>query len=54
MAICNYGYQKVRMSSFIRSVVEAAWSSTECGWTGPADDKGNKKVRDKWSADEHV
>lgn len=28
----TYGYWKVRMTSFIRSVEEAAWSLVEDGW----------------------
>lgn len=48
----SYDYWKMRMTSFIRSVEEAAWSFVEMGWKEPMDEEGNKKPHNKWTPDE--
>lgn len=39
----NYGYCKIKMDAYIRSIEESAWTSVVCGWKAPTDEKGVTK-----------
>lgn len=50
----NYGYVKVRITSFIRSIDEAVWSKIEDAWKALVGEEGMRKSRDEWTPEELI